>query len=84
LVDGRDVGPDKYKNRLWAFAKARGTAAMEREVLSDEEIDGLCNSLDRIYDRDSKGVHGNVSKHEADMLVVRTYILLAQLAALHQ
>jgi hypothetical protein len=57
---------------------------MEREALADEEIDGLCNSLDRIYDGDSKGVHDKVSKHEADMLVVRTYILLAQLAALHQ
>jgi hypothetical protein len=82
LVEGRKVGPEEYKNRLWAFAKSRGVSALEEEALSVEEIDGLGKSLDRVYDLDSKGVHNKVTKREADMLVVRTYILLSQLSSL--
>jgi len=44
-VDGSDVGRDKYKNRLWAFAKARGVRAREEQFLATEEIDALCGRV---------------------------------------
>lgn len=81
-VDGRKVGNEEYKNRLWAFAKARGTRAIEKQFMATEEIDGLCKTLDRVYDWDSKGVHDSVTKQEAQLAVLRTYILLEQLAQL--
>ena len=81
-VDGRSVAKDKYKNRLWAFAKERGSKAVEKEFLATEEIDGLCKTLDRVYELDSKGIHDAVTKQEAHLAVLRTYILLEQLAQL--
>ena len=80
LVNGRKVGKAEYKNRLWAFAKERGSKAREKQFLATEEIDGLCQTLDRVYELDSKGVHAEVTKQEAHLAVLRTYILLSQLA----
>jgi hypothetical protein len=82
LVNGRKVGEAEYKNRLWAFAKEHSRAALDSEFLAEEEIDGLCRGLDKIYELDSKGVHGEVRREEAQQAVLRTYILLSQLAAL--
>lgn len=81
-VEGRSVSKDKHKNRLWAFAKKRGSKAIEKQFLAIEEIDGLCKTLDRVYEWDSKGVHDSVTKQGADLAVLRTYILLEQLAQL--
>jgi hypothetical protein len=81
-VEGRSVAKDKYKNRLWAFAKDRGSKAVEKEFLATEEIDALCKTLDRVYELDSKGVHDAVTNQQAHLAVLRTYILLEQLAQL--
>ena len=82
LVDGRSVTKDKYKNRLWAFAKEKGNNALEHAFLADEEITALCKTLDRVYELDSKGVHADVTREEAHLAVLKTYILLEQLAQL--
>jgi len=47
-----------------------------------KEIDALGETLDRVHDLDSKGVHAAITKHEAHSAVLRTYILLEQLAQL--
>lgn len=81
-VGGRKVGEAEYKNRLWAFAKAQGRAALDSEFLAEEEIDGLCRGLEKMYELESKGVHDHVTREEAQQAILRTYILLSQLAAL--
>lgn len=81
-MDGRDVGDAEYKNRLWAFAKLHVRRELEEAFLSEDEVQGLCTSLDRIYEMQSKGVHADISRDEADLAVIRTYTLLAQLAKL--
>lgn len=81
-VDGRKLGEAEYKNRLWAFAKEQGSKAIEKQFLATEEIDGFCRTLDRVYELDSKGIHERVTKQEAHLAVLRTYILLEQLCQL--
>jgi hypothetical protein len=81
-VNGRSVGEAEHKNRLWAFAKERGRQELEGQFLAEEEIDGLCKALDKLNDLDSKGIHAEITRAEAEMAVLRTYILLAQLAPL--
>lgn len=81
-VDGRKVGEAEYKNRLWAFVKARGRGALDSAFLAEEEIEGLCKGLDKVYELDSKGVHDRVSREQAQEAVLRTYILLSQLVTL--
>lgn len=82
LADGRRVGEAEYKNRLWAFAKAHGGRAVEGQSLALTEIDGLCGTLDRMYELATKGVHADISREEAEMCVLRTYVLAAQLSRL--
>ena len=81
-VAGRSVGEAEYKNRLWAFAKDSGRQELEGQFLAEEEIEGLCKALDKVYDLSSKGIHAEVTRAEAEMAVLRTYTLLAQLAQL--
>jgi hypothetical protein len=81
-VDGRNVGPEEYKNRLWAFAKERGSKQIERQALALEEIDGLCKALDRVYDQSAKGIHADLPRADVETLILRTYILLSQLGQL--
>ena len=76
-VQGHAVTDDKYINRLYAFAKERGGT-----LLALEELSALGSALDHIYELESKGVHAKISKEETDVVIVRTYILLSQLARL--
>lgn len=76
-VDGHDVTAGKYINRLYAFAKEHGGQA-----LALEELEGLGKVLDRMYELGSKGVHASITKGEVDVVILRTYILLSQLAQL--
>jgi hypothetical protein len=46
------------------------------------EIAELAPRLDRIYAQSNKGVHAVVTKAEADRIVVRAYLVLADLLAL--
>lgn len=76
---GRKLDDEKYKNRLWAFAKER--AASTESGIGDE-INALCLVLDRLYELSNKGVHGTIDKHEAELCVLRTYILMSQFSEL--
>ena len=77
MVEGHAVTDDKYINRLYAFAKQHGGTA-----LALEELEALGRALERMNELGSKGVHADVSKEETDVAIVRTYILLSQLAKL--
>jgi hypothetical protein len=76
-AEGHAVTDDKYINRLYAFAKERAGKA-----LALEELEALGSALDRMNELGSKGVHTDITKEEVDVVIVRTYILLSQLAKL--
>ena len=78
LVDGHEVGREQYVSRLWAYAKAKLDSKTGQGLFTAELTD-LGNRLDKIYDLSNKGIHDVVRKDEADRVVVRAYLLIADL-----
>lgn len=76
--DGRKLGPADYKNRLWAYAKDKITSESQQATLV-AELDDVGARIDAIYAQSSKGVHAVVTRDEAERLIVRTYLLIADL-----
>ncbi len=68
-------------NRLWAYASERIKSGRAKDVVV-AELKDLGTRIDAIYDLSSKGVHATVRKREADRIVIRTYLLLADLLSL--
>jgi hypothetical protein len=81
LVNGRKVGEEEYINRLWAFASEKIGSSANRELIQSE-IDYIGNKIDALYSLVRKGTHGNISKHEADMSIIRTYLLIGDMIKL--
>jgi hypothetical protein len=80
-VDGHAVGPEDYVNRLWAYASERIKSRRPKDV-SLAELKDVGARIDAIYDLSNKGLHAKVGKGEADRIVIRTYLLLADLLSL--
>lgn len=78
LVEGRKVGKAEYINRLWAHAKQKISSESNREMAL-AELSDLGNRIDAVYRLSNKGVHAVVTKDEADRIIVRTYLLIADL-----
>lgn len=72
----------RIQESLVGVRKGTGGRKLEEQFLDEQEIEGLCKGLDQVYDQDAKGVHAGVSRNEAEMMVLRTYVLLTQLAQL--
>jgi len=81
VVDGHSVGVQDYVNRLWAYASRRIKSGSTKDVLR-AELEDLGARIDAIYDVSNKGLHATVGKPEADRIVIRTYLLLADLLSL--
>jgi hypothetical protein len=81
LVGGHSVGPEDYVNRLWAYASERIGSERTRDVFH-AELGDLGARIDAVYDLASKGLHASITKAEADRIVIRTYLLLADLLSL--
>ncbi|MBI5287392.1 MAG: hypothetical protein HY873_00270 [Chloroflexi bacterium] len=77
-VDDRAVGAEEYVNRLWAYAKEHIRSESGRGAIKAELAD-LGNRIDAIYRQSNKGVHAVVTRDEAERIIVRTYLLLADL-----
>jgi hypothetical protein len=82
-IDGRGrqrtVGEDQYKNRLIAFIETQATSGGTKTIL-DAQVEHLAARLDATYEKACKGVHDDVSESEARLVVLETYILLAEVA----
>jgi hypothetical protein len=79
----RKVGPDEYKNRLLAFIDVKIEAGHDSNLsIVAPEIDHLAARLDAIYEKSCKGVHADVSREEARLVVIQTYLFIAELARL--
>ena len=81
LVDDHTVGPEDYVNRLWAYVSERLPSTRTKRVVRSE-LDDLGKRIDAIYNLSTKGVHAEMKKPEADRIVIRTYLLLADLLSL--
>jgi hypothetical protein len=81
-VDGHPVTDAHFVNRLYAFAKQHGSKAIERQFLALEEIEALGATAEKLNELASKGVHADIKQDEVLMAILRTYVLLMQLAQL--
>lgn len=82
-ADGRKMGQSKYRNRLLAFA--------DRERASDTNIDLICVSTELLADQleklsklTNKGVHTEISRHEARRCLLRTIMVLDDILSLRK
>lgn len=79
--NGRLLGPKNYRNRLLAFA--------DRERISDTNLDLICAStgllgeqLEKLGHLVNKGVHAEVTRHEARRCLLRTIMALDDILSL--
>lgn len=84
-IDGggrpRKVGEAEYVNRLLAFIESRVASGSTRSIL-DSQISHLSAILDAVYAKACKGVHDEVTHDEARLVLVQTYLFLAEIARL--
>lgn len=84
-IDGRGkarkVGQEQYKNRIVAFFEQRLQSGSTAVILS-AEIEHLATRLDAVYEKACKGVHDNVTLEEARLVVIQTYLMIAEIARL--
>lgn len=83
IIDGHSLKKDKYKNRLYEFAK--------REMASEANIDlivtntsSLFDEWNKLYELSNKGVHSNVHRQECRRCIIRTILLLDDLISIKQ
>jgi hypothetical protein len=85
IADGsgrkHDVGQQEYKNRLLAFIQERQTSQSARAILG-AELEHLAARLDAVYEKSCKGVHGDVTEAEARLVLIGSYMFLAEIARL--
>ena len=73
------MGSDEYKNRLLAFVDREIKSESSQSVVA-AEIEHLAARLDAVYEKTCKGVHSDVSKDEARLAVIQTYLFVAEIA----
>ncbi|HEX8399300.1 MAG TPA: helix-hairpin-helix domain-containing protein, partial [Pyrinomonadaceae bacterium] len=78
LVNGRKVGKNQYKNRLWAFMDASIESESNRE-LAKTHVDYLGNYLENVHKLSNKGVHATLTRIEAIKAVFHTYLTVADI-----
>lgn len=81
LIKGRKVGENEYINRLWAFASENIESDTNKKLIQSE-VDYIGGIIDSLYDLTCKGTHAEITKDEAERVVVRTYFLISDLIKL--
>jgi hypothetical protein len=67
-VEGREVNDAKYRNRLWAYIKARFNETQKDALLFGFE--DLGKRIDKIDELANKGLHDKISTIEVDRLLI--------------
>lgn len=82
-IDGRGknrkVGVEQYKNRLLAHISTSLESNGSKNLI-ESELEHLASRLDAVYEKTCKGVHVDVSREEASLAVIHTYMFLGELA----
>lgn len=73
----RNVGPDAYINRLWAFLDQSLSGNTHSKVLL-AALKDVGDRFDAVYKMTNKGVHANVAQAEVDTCVMQTYLLAGE------
>ena len=79
----RELSADKYIARLWQFISDRLGNSSVATVLH-ATTDDLGARLDALYGLASKGTHADVSRYEANMCALQTYLLVGDILRLHE
>ena len=77
--NARKVGQEEYKNRLLAFIETR-TVSTTTVAIQIAELEHLAARVDAVYDKVCKGIHADVSRKEAQLAIIHTYLILAEVA----
>lgn len=77
----RKVGSEEYKNRLLVYVEQKISSDSSFSIIVSE-IEHLAARLDAVYEKVCKGVHADVSKEEARLAVIHTYLFLGEIARL--
>ncbi|HEU4411744.1 MAG TPA: hypothetical protein VFS43_41255 [Polyangiaceae bacterium] len=75
----RIVGEDQYKNRLLAYIETRISSGSTKSIL-DAKIEHIAARLEAVYEKACKGVHTDVTESEAKLVVIDTYLFIAEVA----
>lgn len=81
VIDGHSLKQDKYKNRLYQFAsdQAKSDTSIDMIVAA---TDLLFQQWDKLNKLVNKGVHSEVFREETRRCVIRTILLLDDIASL--
>jgi hypothetical protein len=74
----RKVGEEEYKNRILAFFEDRLSGSTRDIAVA--EVEHLAARVDAVYEKNCKGVHTNVTAHEAELATIHTYLIIAEIA----
>ena len=77
----RDVSQEKYVNRIMAFLEERIASRGSLAILG-AELQHLALRLEAVREKASKGVHADVTRSEARLAVIHTYLIVAEIARL--
>jgi hypothetical protein len=75
----RQVGAEHYKNRLLAFLEDHVASGGTSDIIASQ-LDHLAARLDAVYEKACKGVHADVDQAEARLVIIQTYLFLAEVA----
>lgn len=80
LVNGRSVGPESYRNRLWAYVEENLKGDEQELVLA--QLQDVGNRIDRADKLANKGLHGQMSQSDVRRLIVAFLILAYDILSL--
>lgn len=69
-VKGRDVGPEEYRNRLWAYVEERLDASKQARDLVQKSLQDLGSRIDKLDKLANKGLHASTTLLEIDRLLI--------------
>ncbi|MCW7467813.1 AbiTii domain-containing protein [Leptospira levettii] len=78
----RKVGPEEYKNRLIAYFEINQSLASS--PFYNTEIDLIASKIDFLYEKSCKGIHSDTSRSELNLIVIQTYLLIAEIALIEK
>lgn len=78
----RKVGAEEYKNRLIAYFELNQAIATSPFYNAETEL--IASKIDYLYEKSCKGIHSDSSKAETNLIVIQTYLLIAEIALIEK
>lgn len=81
IIEGHSLKKDKYKNRLFEFAKREMKSEVNIELIVTN-TSSLFDDWAKLYELSNKGVHSEPHRQECRRCILRTILLLDDLIAI--